>query len=140
MPAGRPPKKLIEHEPIKDIGEIFHRLRITQDYVQYICMIDVSDIVPYSAYRSLDSIFSKIPLIIKRQFGFLGYNWNYGAITEKRIGESIPIIEAPVFLHIYFQKPIDDKFLLENAEKFAKIVKYLRREWNIYKGSIEEEY
>ena len=45
-----------------------------------------------------------------------------------------------MFLHIYFQKPIDDKFLLENAEKFAKIVKYLRREWNIYKGSIEEEY
>lgn len=123
--------------PRKDAApaDIADKLRIHQDYRQYIVIMDVSEIVPYSAFRALDQVFGKIGLVIKRQFGFLGYTWGYGTISEIREGNNTPIQSAPVSLHIYFQHEIDKEFLAESAEGFGKIYDYIRREWAIYSGT-----
>ena len=131
---GRPRKKVAE------AGDIVERLRIYQDYRQYIVLMDVADLIPFAALKSVDTIFSKLGLIIKRNFGYLGFSWGYGAIEEKREGEGVPVTSAPVSLNIYFQNPITEDFLRENAEHFEKILNYLRREWAIFKGDAEEEY
>ena len=116
------------------------RLRIHQDYTQYIVIIDVSDIVPFSMYRVVETVFPKLGLVIKRKFGFLGYKWGYGAITETRDGETAAVLTAPTGLSIYFQEPIDETFLAENASKFADIVAYLKREMDLYRGVTVEQF
>jgi hypothetical protein len=133
---GRPRKDALATEG----PGILTRLRIHQDYRQYIVIMDVADVIPFAAFRSVDTLFPKMGLIIKRQFGFLGFTWGYGAIKERRDGDSPPTLEAPVSLHIYFQMQINEDFLKESAEGFSKILNYIRREWAIYKGDIEEEY
>ena len=119
---------------------IMSRLRIVQQYVQYIALIDVADIVPYSLYGRVEMIFPKLGLMVKRKFGFLGYNWGYGTIREVRDGETAAVLTAPVSLHIYFQHPIDESFLACTASKFEDIVVYLKKEMAIYRGSVIEEF
>jgi hypothetical protein len=123
-----------------DKMDVFKRLRINKDYGQSVVIINVADIVPYSAFMAVDQIFPKLGLMIKRQFGYLGYSWGYGAMHEIRYKDAYPVNDAPVSLHIYFQQDISESFLVENASKFQKIFNYLSREWMIYKGVIEEEF
>ena len=135
---GRPRKVPLE---VDESPEILKRLRIHQDYVQYIAIMDLSDIIPFTALKGVETVFSKIGLIIKRQFGFLGFSWGYGKLIEHRPdANSYATPEAPVSLHIYFQHPIDKDWMAENAERFQKIFNYIDREWKLYKGLIEEDY
>ena len=129
-----------EWAAICEASPILKRLRIVQDYVQYIVLIDVSDIVPFTVYKLVETIFSKLGLVIRRQFGYLGYAWGYGAIKEVRDGESAPVMTAPTSLNIYFQEPIVEADLVGYAEKFETILRYLKREIGIYKGVIFEEF
>lgn len=133
---GRPRKDAEQSEP-----GILDRLRIHQDYRQYIVIMDVADIIPFVAFSALETIFPKMGLVIKRNFGFIGFTWGYGAIKEYRPTElGMPIKEAPVSLHIYIPKEINEEFLKENAEGFGKILNYIKREWAIYRGDVVEEY
>jgi hypothetical protein len=136
---GRPRK--VQQVEVADKPSILSRLRIYKDYVQYIAILDLADVLPFTALKGVETVFPKIGLVIKRQFGFLGYSWGYGKLIEHRPNvDSYATLEAPVSLHIYFQHSIDDAWLSDNAERFQKILNYIRREWGLYKGSIEEDY
>jgi hypothetical protein len=140
---GRPKSVLrgaLATDALLVLPDVLKRLRIHQDYVQFVVIIDVSDIVPFYFYRNVEGIFPNIGLVIKRKFGYLGYSWGYGEVKELREGENAPILEAPVSLHIYFQDMINEDFLIANAVKFEDIVKYLKKEMDIYKGAVVEEF
>jgi hypothetical protein len=126
--------KNIKPQTTSDVPGILEKLRIVHDYHQHIVIMDVSAFVPYSAFYALDTIFSKIGLVIKRQFGYLGFCWGYGEMVEKRYNGSYGILEAPVSLHIYFQREIDQDFLTKREAQFATIYDYVRHEWELFKG------
>ena len=135
--AGRPRKE--EVAKLEEI-DILAKLRIHQDYHQNIVIMDMSDLIPYSAFGALDTIFSKIGLVIKRQFGYMGFNWGYGAMKEKRSSPGgYGVLESPVSLHIYFQREIDDEWVEKKKREFSLIYQYLSREWELYKGITPEE-
>lgn len=140
VPLETVPRGTMDILDVVENSAILSRLRIIQQYVQYVALIDVADIVPFSLYGRVETIFPKLGLVVKRKFGFLGYNWGYGVIREVRHGETSAVLTAPVSLHIYFQKPIDEDFLIDNASKFGDIVIYLRREMEIYRGVVTEEF
>ena len=130
--AGRPSKAAVaEREGL----DILSKLRIYHDYRQHIVIMDVSSTVPYAAFGALDTIFPKIGLVIKRQFGYMGFCWGYGKMADTRVRpDAYNVLDAPVSLHIYFQNDIDDKFINDKKRKFEEIYQYLVREWQLYKG------
>jgi hypothetical protein len=126
-----------------DIDErplILHRIKVFKSYQQFKVAIDISDFFPFSALRGADQLFPKLGLVIKRQFGYLGYEWGYGELQEVREGETAPVPTAPVSLTIYFPQEVTEAFLLDNVPKFEKILRYLVHEWNVFKGTIEEDW
>src|SRR5512142_3384669 len=100
---GRPRKNPETLVKLTDSPDVLKRLRIFKDYEVFIVIMDISDVVPFASFRSVDAIFAKIGLIIKRQFGYLGFTWGYGAMNETRHPDAMATVDAPVSLHIYFQ-------------------------------------
>ena len=100
--------------------------------------MDVSDIVPYSAKSYLDEIFAKMGLIIKRQFGYVGFSWGYGPLTRIIRDNAYPEESSNLSLCIYFQRPLEGSFLVDNAKRFDKILGYIKREWDIHQGMAAE--
>lgn len=125
---------------LNEESDIMDRIRVIQDYVQYIVIMDVSEFVPFSQFGRVDTIFPKMGLQIKRNFGYLGFSWGYGKMVETTYANALPTVEAPVSLNIYFQNPIDNAWLEENKARFQKIYNYIAQEWAIYKGTFVQEY
>jgi hypothetical protein len=119
-------------------------LRIIEDsrgtHGLFAVVMDVSDIVPYSEYRLMDTIFPKLGLVIKRQFGYIGFDWGYGRMTTVHHPDAYPEVTAPVGLNIHFQRELTDDFLKEHEKGFKRIYRYLERDWRIYKGIDEDDY
>ena len=134
--AGRPKKEdaakaTAELEKLDVLGKI----KVYHDYHQHIVIMDVSEFIPYSAFGALDTMFPRIGLIIKQQFGYLGFGWGYGDMKTTRSSEgAYGIMVAPVSLHIYFQHDFDDEYIKKREKQFANIYQYLVREWEMYKG------
>jgi hypothetical protein len=138
---GRP-RKVSAEQIVTAIAEkpqgVMARLRVIQGYYEYTVLLDVADIIPYSSFKYLDHIFSKMGLIIKRQFGYLGFDWGYGAMIITPQDNAMPLIDSPICLKIKFQHEIDDAFIKTNELRFGKILDYIKREWEIYTGMAKE--
>jgi len=134
--VGRPPK-IMQNDVSKN--EIL--VSAVERYGQTIAQLDVSAVVPFSQFASVDMIFPKLGLMIRREFGaYLGYQWGYGAIRETPHPNALASKTADVNLQIIFQKSMTEAFLSENLDSFKRIYKYLQREMSIFTGALEEEY
>ena len=131
-------KERVEKE-IVEKPAILKRLSIFQDYLQWIVMIDISDVVSFEKFSTLDTIFNKMGLIIKRQFGYLGYYWGYGKVKYEPQLVNLPVTSATVSINIYFPKKIDENFLETNAKKFEKIYDYINKEYILYYGNLTDD-
>lgn len=123
--------KTIEKE---EVPEILKRLCIIQNDKIYNLIMDLSDIISFSNFHTLDTVLSKVGLVIKNQFGYLGYQWGYGKVDRVfPLGmQGYSILEAKVSLSILFNKPIDNKFLIDNNKKLQKIYSYIETEYNLF--------
>ena len=118
--------------------EILGKVKICQDYLQWILMIDISNIVPFELFGELERIFPKVGLTIKRQFGFLGYYWGYGPVIYTTYPDRPATISSNISINIYFPSKIDDEWLITNIKKVNKIYNYIKNEYNMYFTPYEE--
>jgi hypothetical protein len=131
--------RTVEEPVVVEIPEIMKRITIFKDYLQWVVMIDISDVVPFEKFGVLDTLYSKMGLIVKRQFGYLGYYWGYGKMEITPQVNALPLVTAKVSINIYFPRQITDEWVVANAKKFNKIFSYIQSEYEMYYGEYKPE-